>query len=407
MAIGSDGIGLDRRSTTTSWRETIGVDRARADPVRGRADGGLGRDPAGAAAGDRRSRSRARSITAVDHRLRGVVAVRLLDARGPAARLDRRLDRRRRGLRAAARVDAAARGWRARWRARPASTTRSRCCSCSGSSTGSSSPDYGAGRHVGLFAQQLGDRARGRAGGRLARGAGRSGACGWRRPGCTRSPRWRPPRWRSAPPTRSAARASSPSTSPGLALGSATIPAKRTVTAFHEGLAWVAPARRCSSCSACSSSRASSATSRWRARCSRSWWCSSRGRWRRSLATRRQRLRARERVVLGWAGLRGAVPVVLATFPVIEGVPQSLEFFNIVFFAVLLSTLLQGSTFEPLARRLGVTTDEPALPRPLAEVGDDPPARRRGRRVPGRPGRRDRRACACATSGCRATRSST
>src|SRR5207244_3306197 len=41
----------------------------------------------------------------------------------------------------------------------------------------------------------------------------------------------------------------------------------------------------------------------------------------------------------------------------------------IVFFAVLLSTLLQGSTFEPLARKLGVTTSEPALPRPLAESG--------------------------------------
>ncbi|MFL5821369.1 MAG: potassium/proton antiporter [Solirubrobacteraceae bacterium] len=61
-----------------------------------------------------------------------------------------------------------------------------------------------------------------------------------------------------------------------------------------------------------------------------------------------------ERVVLGWAGLRGAVPVVLATFPVIEGIPDSLEFFNIVFFAVLVSTLIQGSTIEALARRLHV-----------------------------------------------------
>lgn len=81
------------------------------------------------------------------------------------------------------------------------------------------------------------------------------------------------------------------------------------------------------------------------------------------------RLSWAERGVLAWAGLRGAVPVVLATFPVIEGVPHSLEFFNIVFFAVLASTLLQGSTFEPLARRLGLTTEEPALPRPLAESG--------------------------------------
>ena len=47
-------------------------------------------------------------------------------------------------------------------------------------------------------------------------------------------------------------------------------------------------------------------------------------------------------MILGWAGLRGAVPVVLATFPVIAHVPQSREFFNIVFFAVVLSTLAAG-----------------------------------------------------------------
>jgi potassium/hydrogen antiporter len=70
----------------------------------------------------------------------------------------------------------------------------------------------------------------------------------------------------------------------------------------------------------------------------------------------------RERAVLGWAGLRGAVPVVLATFPVIEGVPGSEELFAIAFFAVLVSTVLQGTTFEALARRLGVTTGEPSLP---------------------------------------------
>jgi potassium/hydrogen antiporter len=88
-----------------------------------------------------------------------------------------------------------------------------------------------------------------------------------------------------------------------------------------------------------------------------------------SLATAPWGFSLREQLVAGWAGLRGAVPVVLATFPVIAGVPNSQEFFNIVFFAVVLSTLLQGATFEPLARRLGVTTSEPALPRPLAEAG--------------------------------------
>jgi NhaP-type Na+/H+ or K+/H+ antiporter len=80
----------------------------------------------------------------------------------------------------------------------------------------------------------------------------------------------------------------------------------------------------------------------------------------------------REQAVLAWAGLRGAVPVVLATFPVIEGVHGSLEFFNIVFFAVLLSTLLQGATFEPLARALGVAGRE-------READHNPRPRRRSR----------------------------
>jgi NhaP-type Na+/H+ and K+/H+ antiporter len=73
------------------------------------------------------------------------------------------------------------------------------------------------------------------------------------------------------------------------------------------------------------------------------------------IATSRQGFDAREKAVLGWAGLRGAVPVVLATFPVIEGVPRAHELFAIAFFAVLLSTVVQGTTFEALARRLRVT----------------------------------------------------
>jgi cell volume regulation protein A len=73
------------------------------------------------------------------------------------------------------------------------------------------------------------------------------------------------------------------------------------------------------------------------------------------IATWRTGLKTRERVVIGWAGLRGAVPVILATFPVIRGVPHSVDFFNIVFFAVLLSAAVQGFTVQTLASRLGVT----------------------------------------------------
>jgi len=78
------------------------------------------------------------------------------------------------------------------------------------------------------------------------------------------------------------------------------------------------------------------------------------------VATARSRFTGRERLLIGWAGLRGGVPVVLATLPLIEHVPRSLEFFNLVFFAVLVSTLIQGATVELLANRLGMNSAEGA-----------------------------------------------
>jgi potassium/hydrogen antiporter len=87
------------------------------------------------------------------------------------------------------------------------------------------------------------------------------------------------------------------------------------------------------------------------------------------LITVRDRFTRPERLLLSWAGLRGAVPVVLATFPVTAGIAGSTRFFNDVFFVVVVSTALQGTTFEPLARRLGLTTTGPPLPRPLADYG--------------------------------------
>jgi cell volume regulation protein A len=79
--------------------------------------------------------------------------------------------------------------------------------------------------------------------------------------------------------------------------------------------------------------------------------------------------RVRDRLMLGWAGLRGATPIWLATFPVVAGVPGSNRLFDIVFFVVLTSTLVQGASFEPIARRLGLTGTEPALPPRLFESG--------------------------------------
>ena len=154
----------------------------------------------------------------------------------------------------------------------------------------------------------------------------------------------------------------------GLALGSATIPARHTITAFHQGMAWIAqlgmflvlgllvfPSKL--------DDVAVEGTvlalvlvllARPLAAFVASWGPYS----------------VADRALIGWAGLRGAVPVVLATFPVIAGVPHSTEFFNIVFFAVLLSTVVQGAAFESVARRLGATTaGAPLAASALTETG--------------------------------------
>jgi len=77
----------------------------------------------------------------------------------------------------------------------------------------------------------------------------------------------------------------------------------------------------------------------------------------------------KERLMLGWAGLRGAVPIWLATFPVIAEVQSAELIFNAIFFVVVTSTLIQGATFNPLAVRLGLTTNEPAVPPTVVETG--------------------------------------
>jgi potassium/hydrogen antiporter len=153
----------------------------------------------------------------------------------------------------------------------------------------------------------------------------------------------------------------------GLVLGTATTPARRTMITFHDGLAWVAqlglflvlgllvfPADLLDV-----------------------WWQGT-------LIALVTALIARplaallatfgggftvpERLLLGWAGLRGGTPIVFATFAVTATAVEDGDLiFNVAFFVVLLSTVLQGTTIQPVARLLGVTSDEAAIPEPLIE----------------------------------------
>jgi cell volume regulation protein A len=152
----------------------------------------------------------------------------------------------------------------------------------------------------------------------------------------------------------------------GLVIGSASTPARRTIITFHDGMAWLAQlglflvlgllvfpgdlgtiALEGTAIALATTMLARPAAA--------------------FLATIGAGFSVGERLLLGWAGLRGAVPVVLATFAVTDHVSGAQLIFNVVFFVVLLSTVLQGATIEPLARLLGATADEAALPAPLVE----------------------------------------
>jgi cell volume regulation protein A len=154
----------------------------------------------------------------------------------------------------------------------------------------------------------------------------------------------------------------------GLILGTAGIPAQQTVTSFHQGLAWVGQVSMFVALGLLVfPSHFDEVAVRGTVLALVLVFVSRPVAV--AIATLPMRFTWPERAVLAGAGLRGAVPVVLATFPVIEGVAGSTRLFDVVFFAVLLSTVIQGTTFEPGARWLGATTSEPALPRPLAEAG--------------------------------------
>src|SRR4051794_33744643 len=150
----------------------------------------------------------------------------------------------------------------------------------------------------------------------------------------------------------------------GLVIGSATSPARRTIITFHEGLAWVAQlalflllgllVNPGDLLKIIPEGTAIAIVTAVLAR---------------PLASLivAYGFTLPERVMLGWAGLRGATPIVFATFPVTEDIPHGHLIFQVAFFVVLLSTVLQGLTIEPVARWLRVTSDEASIPAPLVE----------------------------------------
>ncbi len=77
------------------------------------------------------------------------------------------------------------------------------------------------------------------------------------------------------------------------------------------------------------------------------------------------KLARREKALVAWVGLRGAAPIILATFPLLAGLPEAQMIFNVVFFVVVTSVLIQGTTIPVVARRLGLnapaTQAAPAL----------------------------------------------
>lgn len=76
------------------------------------------------------------------------------------------------------------------------------------------------------------------------------------------------------------------------------------------------------------------------------------------------RFKSREIALVSWVGLRGSVPIILAIFPLLFGLPNAALIFNVVFFVVLLSATIQGSTLAVVARKLKL----------IEAPGESPPA---------------------------------
>ena len=139
----------------------------------------------------------------------------------------------------------------------------------------------------------------------------------------------------------------------GIVLGNSVLPLKRTIALFHDGLAWlmqlimfislgllvfprrlltVAPKATFLALFLIIIARPVSV----------------------AIALARSRFSLKEKAAICWIGLRGAVPIILATYPLLARIPQANLIFDIVFFIVLTSVLIQGTTIPYIAKWLSV-----------------------------------------------------
>jgi potassium/hydrogen antiporter len=87
------------------------------------------------------------------------------------------------------------------------------------------------------------------------------------------------------------------------------------------------------------------------------------------------RYRWRESLYVGWTGLRGAVPVILATYPVLQVAPGAAQVFNLVFFIAVVNALLPGATIPWVTRRLGLEAETSPRPPAVLEIESVRPLR--------------------------------
>jgi cell volume regulation protein A len=80
------------------------------------------------------------------------------------------------------------------------------------------------------------------------------------------------------------------------------------------------------------------------------------------------RFSLRENLYVGWVGLRGAVPIVLATYPVLMGAPAARQIFDLVFFIVVANAIIPGATVRQVTRWLGLESPEQPQPKAVLEV---------------------------------------